>query len=51
MKYKNFLFILLVTFLCVVVFLLTITFFDTIDDTERDCKMIGKITTCEPISK
>ncbi|QGJ89118.1 membrane protein [Gordonia phage Burley] len=47
MKYKNFLFILLVTFLAVVVFLLTITFFDTIDNTERECKMIGKITTCE----
>ncbi|QZD97856.1 hypothetical protein SEA_ENDAVE_76 [Gordonia phage EndAve] len=47
MRFKNLLFILIVMFVCVVVFLLTITFFDTIDNTERECKMIGKITTCE----
>ncbi|QDH85305.1 hypothetical protein HWC49_gp74 [Gordonia phage Kenosha] len=48
MKLKELLFILIVMFLCVAVFLLTITFFDTIDNHKYDCKMVGKMTTCEP---
>ncbi|QXO14098.1 hypothetical protein SEA_NITHYA_74 [Gordonia phage Nithya] len=47
MRFKNLLFILIVMFVCVVVFLLTITFFDTVENDKYDCKMIGKITTCE----